>query len=301
VFTATARGLSTDAPSASAFTVRDTAGALNEGFNDELPGTHPTEAGLPASSGLRLIRYGHFARRPFDERVAGYASGLAWATVARVRNWHQDRLFGVGDFAERVMLPGGGVGYYEPATAMEPRRIALHSKDSEYLVSTNLPRRDLLRLAGSLSATGTDAPASWLVRRWSGGVVRDGLSVREAVARVRFGVLVPQFVPEGYREAAAEVVDTPRIHGVTLVYRRPAAELDGVGLRLYEAVGETLPPPQSVSEEAVRLRGTVGRWSAESHLLEWVENGTYRSLSSPAFDLSTLLRVAESMRFAEHG
>src|SRR5206468_7261688 len=96
--------------------------------------------------------------------------------------------------------------------------------------------------------------------------------------------------------AAAQVIDTPHLRGVTIVYRRRAAELDGVGLRLYQALGATLPPPQSVSEQAVAVRGGIGRWSSEDHLLEWVEGGVYRSLSGPAFDLSTLLRLARSIR-----
>jgi hypothetical protein len=94
----------------------------------------------------------------------------------------------------------------------------------------------------------------------------------------------------------AETVDSPQVRGVTIVYRRSAAELGGIGLSLYQAVGEGLPPPQSVSEEAVTVAGVVGRWSAESHVLEWVDGGVYRSITSPAFDLTTLLRVANSLQ-----
>ena len=42
----------------------------------------------------------------------------------------------------------------------------------------------------------------------------------------------------------------------------------------------------------------VGRWSPGRHLLEWVDGGVYRSLSAPALDLPTLLRVARSLRSA---
>jgi len=111
-------------------------------------------------------------------------------------------------------------------------------------------------------------------------------------------VLLPSAVPSAYLPSPAQAVETPRVHALTVVYRRPAAELDGIGIRLYQSSGSALPPPQSVSEEAVQVRGVPGRWSPDAHLLEWVEHGVYRSLTSPAFDLSTLLRVADSMRAA---
>ena len=109
-------------------------------------------------------------------------------------------------------------------------------------------------------------------------------------------MLVPHALPSGYRAAPAETSAIPRLHSITLVFRRPAAELDGVGIRIYESSATALPPPQSVSEESVHVRGVVGRWSPDAHLLEWVERGAYRSLTSPGIDLSTLLQVARSMR-----
>ena len=127
-------------------------------------------------------------------------------------------------------------------------------------------------------------------------MIRDGLPVSRAAARMPFHVLLPTALPLGYQPSPAQAVQTPRVHALTVVYRRPAAELDGIGVRLYQSSGSRLPPPQSVSEEAVRVRGIAGRWSPDTHLLEWIEGGAYRSLTSPAFDLSTLLRVADSMR-----
>ncbi|HEX9312595.1 MAG TPA: hypothetical protein VGA30_07205, partial [Actinomycetota bacterium] len=83
------------------------------------------------------------------------------------------------------------------------------------------------------------------------------------------------------------------------VFRRPAAQLDGVGLMLVQATGQTLPPPEEPQVEAVAIApGLVGRWSPGRHLLEWVDAGVYRSLSAPALDLPTLLRVARSLRSA---
>jgi hypothetical protein len=299
VFTATARALATAIPPSSMFAVQTTAGAFDEGFGDG------SVAGIPRTMrpqllfGLAPVRFGRFttsAVRTYGELVAAYAGGLAWTTVTRIIGWDRRHLFGVGDFAERVALGfGRGIGYYEPATSTLPRRIAIHTDSGELLVATDLSRGRLVRIAGSLPVVGRFAPSSWLTRRWSGGVVRSGLTVTQAVQHASFGVLVPASLPAGYRAAAAQTVETPELHAVTLVYRRPAAELDGVGIRLYETDRATLPPPQSVSEEAVAVGDAVGRWSPDAHLLEWISRGVYVSLSSPAFDLSAMLAVAQSL------
>jgi hypothetical protein len=133
-------------------------------------------------------------------------------------------------------------------------------------------------------------PDAWRVHRWSGGVVEQG------VDKPGFPLLVPTFLPPGYTQAAAQTARSHRSTGITLVYRRPAAELDGVGLILYQADGQTLAPPSSPDEQAVTVGAVTGRWSPEQHLLEWVDHGVYRSLSGPAFDLSVLLKVAASLR-----
>src|SRR5207253_9705706 len=128
---------------------------------------------------------------PYDERLAAYASGLAWVTVAQVRGWTARRIFAVGVFADRVAVPGRGVGYYEPATATDARRVALHTPRVEYLLSSNLPETRLLDLAAMLRVRGSTPPGSWFVRRWSGAVIRDALPTSRAPARMPFPALLP--------------------------------------------------------------------------------------------------------------
>jgi hypothetical protein len=176
--------------------------------------------------------------------------------------------------------------------------MALHTPDGEILVSTNLPLEALRRVASSLPVRALPEPAAWRIRPWAGGHVEDGLSPGDAMAKAGSHALVPSWLPLGYRAAAAEVVRTPQVRGVTLVFRRPAAELDGVGLRLYQARGQSMPPPGG-EEHAVSVGGVTGRWSAQDHQVEWVSDGVYRSLTGPAFALSTLLRVADSLRAPE--
>ena len=274
---------------------------LDEGFvtSSSPPGGQPTNTPIPGfTAGLRPGRFGELPRtplRPYREAVASYVNGLAWITVARVSGWNERRPFGVGPFAQPMALAGGRPALYEPATSASARRMAIHTPDGEILVSTNLPLADLRRVASSLPVQALPEPVAWRIRPWAGGHVEDGLSPGDALTRAGFRALVPSWLPPGYRSAAAEVVRTSRVRGVTLVFRRPAAELDGVGLRLYQARGQSMPPPAG-EEQAVSVGSVTGRWSPEDHQVEWVSDGVYRSLTGPAFELSTLLRVADSLR-----
>jgi hypothetical protein len=115
------------------------------------------------------------------------------------------------------------------------------------------------------------------------------------VARASFPLLAPSYLPAGYQEVAVQTARSGPSTGVTFVYRKPAAEFDGVGLVLYQATGQTLPPPDSPDEQAVAVGAATGRWSPEEHLLEWMDGDVYRSVSGPSFDLATLLKVAVSL------
>jgi hypothetical protein len=310
VFSATIRAFSTAAPAAGLFSpgrvssegVVGRPSVQNEGFVN-LPLSAVDTGGAPArprwTGGLRPVRFGELPRtdaRPYRETVAAYSDGLAWATVTRVTGWHGRRAFGVGPFAQRIRLDGGRAALYEPATSSDARRLSLHTAGGEVLVATNLPLSGLERLAASLPVDPLPEPRSWHVHRWSGGVVEDGLTPQAALRRAGFRALVPSWLPSGYRAAAAEIVRTPRVQGVTLDYRRPAAELDGVGLLLYQAAGQSVPPPTGDDAQLVTVGGTSGRWSPSAHELQWTSGGTYRSLTGPGFELSTLLRVAASLR-----
>jgi hypothetical protein len=318
VFVATVRALSTQDPPKSLFLPDEAPNATDERFADAeslpAPATSPTGTAKPThgppaprtgpiqpadTQGLSLYRFGTFPRtvlRPYSESVLAYANGLGWLTVTHVTGWVQKALFGVGPFAEEVTFPSGrGVGYYEPAMSADPRRLSLHTNDGEFLLATNLPRATLLAVAGSLEVTGRVPPESWSLHRWPGGSVRSGLTPATAISIAKFTVLVPTALPAGYSAAAAQTVKGPGISGISIVYRRPGAELDGVGLLVYQATGQTIPPPSSAADQVVTVRGAPGRWSPENHVLEWVENGVYRSLFGPSFGLTDMLDVANSM------
>ncbi len=309
VFTAVARSFAVaPPPPVGVFKVRPGPDPIDEGFEDSAfpkprGGPYPpgdAELMTPrVTEGLTPWRYGRLARtyvRPYRQTVMAYSRGLSWFTVTRVVGWNQPWLFGVGSFAEPVQLAKSGTGYYEPATEADPRRLALHTADGEFLVATNLPRAALIRIARSLASKGLPAPASWRVHRWPGGSVVDGLTLKQATARSPFPVLTPSYLPPGYRAGPAETVRTSGTAGIMLVFRRPAAELDGFGLRLYQATGQSLPPPTGADQQVVMVGDHVGRWSPQDHLLEWMDGSIYRSLQGPEFDLGTVVHVAELLR-----
>lgn len=309
VFRATARSLSTTPPGPEAFAVPDDPGASDGGFRD-IPaaaiGAHPDTALLmPAQTeGLRAWRMGAFATsesRTYHETVLAFSQGLRWLTVTRVTGWDRPHPFGVGPFAEPVRL-GPGVGYYEPATAGTPRRLGLHTAHGEFLVATDLPRASLLRIAATLPVEGRPVPEGWRVRRSPVGRVEEGLSPEAALHRAGIQALLPAALPDRYRAVAAQVFDVAGSRGLTIAFRREAAEMDGVGILLSQTEGQhVLPPPTGGDEQALRVRGVQARWSPEEHLLEWIEDGRYVSLSGPSFDLTRLIAIAESLRPAWQG
>jgi hypothetical protein len=46
----------------------------------------------------------------------------------------------------------------------------------------------------------------------------------------------------------------------------------------------------------VRVDGDPARWSVERGEIEWIDDGVYRSVAAPSFDLATALQIARSLR-----
>lgn len=303
VFVATARSFGT-APQAEGW--RPLAGARqsphDEGFRDtsleNLEMKRAYQLLFPAdTAGLRAYRTGIFASgdRPRDEVLVSFTRGLSWLKIRQTRTWSQPEPFGdIGSLAIPTRLHGG-VAYYEPATAMLGRRLWIHGPGVDLYLESNLPRTDFLRVASSLPVRGTPAPSAWLVHRLAGGITVEKTSLARARAATPY-LLFPRNAPNGYRLGPVHLVRIEGRTGVTMFFRRPGTELDGVGIRLHQADGEPLPPPFDPDVFAVRVRGLIGRYSPLRSELEWVEEGAYRSLRGTALDLAGLLRVARSLR-----
>jgi predicted anti-sigma-YlaC factor YlaD len=273
-------------------------GARDRGFVDlsepELTAALGYRPLAPAeTAGLEEYRTGRFAGRP--EAVLAYARGLSWLRITQTRSHRAAAPFGgVGILAERVALAGGGVALYEPAGEHHGRRVAIHAQSWDAVLESNLPRADLLRVAGSLPVRGLDAPPSWLVRDLPGGRI-ERVEPAEAIDRAGFPVLAPRGLPAGLRFAAAELTAGPTTRAITSFYRRGGIELAGFALRIHQARGEPLPPASGTDQVSVAVRGVTGRWSPVRHELEWIEAGAYRSLRAPWMDLSQVVGIASGM------
>jgi hypothetical protein len=273
--------------------------ATDQGFRDVLfPQLTRTALALPADlAGLRPYRAGTFALggRPRDEILVSYTKGLAWLKIRQTRHWRRPELFGnIGPLAAPVRLPGSGVAYYEPATSSLGRRISIHALDLDLSLESNLPREELLRVAGSLPVRGEPVPRRWLVRRWPGGVIREQVPLGRVALEAPY-LQLPRRLPAGFQPWVAQLAREGGRTSVTVYFRRPGTELDGVGIRLHQAPGTPLPPPMDPDVLAVEVRGTTGRYSPIRGELEWVEDGLYHSLGGTALDLAGLLRVAASL------
>ena len=276
----------------------------DQGFR-EVPLESLTQRGLliPTDlAGLRPYRAGRFVLggRPSDEILLSYTQGLTWLKLRETRRWRRSEVFGLGPLAAPVRLRGGGVAYYEPATSSLGRRLSIHARGWDLYLESNLPRDDLLRVAASLPITGRPVPRRWTVQRWPGGVVREQVSIDRAVAEAPY-LLLPRSLPDGFRPWLAQLVREGPRTSVTVYYRRPGTELDGIGIRLHQAPGTPLPPPMDPDVLAVEVRGILGRYSPVRGELEWVEDGVYRSVGGTALDLAGLLKVAESLEAPPSG
>jgi hypothetical protein len=258
---------------------------------------------VPADlGGLTRYRTGSYkdqSRR--QEAMVSYTKGLGWIKIRQTQTWNQPALFGnVGSLASPVDLPGGGIAYYEPATETLGRRLSIHGDGWDLYVESNLPPEELLRIAGSLPVKGRPAPQEWSVRTWPGGIVREQISLDQAVSRAPY-LQVPMDKPEGYEVAAVHLVKASGTEGVTLFLRRPGMEIDGVGIRIHQARGEMLPPPMDPDVSRVQLGEVTARYSPSRSEIEWVDEGVYRSITAGSLDLAGLVAMARSMSPAGKG
>jgi Putative zinc-finger len=277
-------------------------GAHDEGFRDvpmsQLAADTGNTVALPRDlAGLRPYRAGTFTAggRPEDEVLLSFTRGLTWLKVRQTASWDEPHLFGdVTALAIPLETANGGVAYYEPATATLGRRLSIHSPGMDLYLETNLSREMLLRVAASIPVRGRPIPESWLTVSWQGGTLRLQVPLDEAQAEVP-DLHLPSSLPQSYELWTIHLVRQGQATGAAVYFRRPGAELDGVGIRYYQAPGDGLAPPLDPDVARVRLGDAVARYSPTRGELEWVIDGTYRSITAPTLDLATLLRVARSV------
>ncbi len=283
--------LSLEPPAPASFAVPG--GGKDEGFRDVLRDDLERAAGFEPIEperlhGLRPYRFGVFDQ-PSGGAVLSYADGLSWL---RIRERRVRGLVPVPAFSERVILPGGSVASFLPATAGSAgRRVAIQGDGWDILIESNLRREVLLDVADSLPVRGAAPPA----RSATGGVRVEQVPEDRLSSRAGFAVLAPATLPEGAHLVLAEVESFGPARAVRLVYGRSGVEPEGYGVRIFQAPDDVLPPASGNDQAAVEVRGVVGRWSPEHQELEWVEDGRYVSLRVPGLELADALALAASL------
>ncbi|MDQ4095346.1 MAG: zf-HC2 domain-containing protein [Actinomycetota bacterium] len=248
-------------------------------FDRLADGLAPTE-----TFGLRPFRAG----RSGDQTVLSYSEGMTWLKVTHDRA----RTRSVDPTSEEISLGAGRWAYYQPATSARGRSVELLGKNERVLVESNLPRAQLFDVATSIDVAGHKAtPRSG--KRLGLAITRVDLADLEGLGFVR----LPGFLPEGYRAAAAYTSRTPAgARSATVLYRRPEAEYDALGIRLKQSedVDLLLPSP----EDAVHVvrDGLRMRWFPRRGEIDWVDDGVYTSLSAPSLSRATLVEIAVSLQ-----
>jgi hypothetical protein len=222
-----------------------------------------------------------------------YADGLSYLKVQESATWNGTTPYGsVEPEAQQVALPNGGVGLYEPATPILGRRISIHTAGLDIYLETNLPRRDLLRVAASLPLRGaplalSEGAGEQRIRR---------VPLDRTAAELPFPTLLPAQLPAGYDAASAQVEEVGGSRGLSVFYQQRSSDLAGGSLRIHEEEASALPPASSARQSMVQVRGVRGRFTPDRDELEWIENGVYVAIDGPGLELRELLSIAAELR-----
>jgi hypothetical protein len=230
--------------------------------------------------GLPLYRAGRVGLR----LVRSYASGMSWLKITK-EPYARPTL---GVLTEAAVPVDGGVGYYEPFSDMLRRRLDIFGATSHVVIETNLPKETLVEVAGTQGVDGHAYPRLHVA---GGTISRIDVDKASSLEYAR----APSFVPVGYSADAALVTRTGSTRSLSLYYRRTQAGSDEDEIRITSTPTLHRLPPSSEDLVAVRLPDLTARWSSNRSELEWIDGTTYRSVSVPAFDLNTAIRIAESL------
>jgi hypothetical protein len=217
------------------------------------------------------------------ERIAAWARGMHWLKMSITRPATSPSV------SSESITVGGKIMYYRPASSTSARQMELRWGNATIVLESNLERASLVRIAASLPVQTSPAPRT--IQSGERRIERGG---PELAVRYSF-VSSPAWLPAGYEPRA--VVASSSSSGTTVsVYHRRSQILDGsTEIRITHSDAVKRLWPSSERYEAVRVRGSLARFSAGRTELEWVEDGAYHAISAPGFDLATIVAIAESM------
>lgn len=254
----------------------------NGGFH---PGPGPSLRELPTFvSDLEPYRTGRNEQR---QQIATYAKGLSYVKV--IADHRTNPLSSLAASAEVVQLRRGSYAFYRPGEPGAPRRLDIYSADRHIQIASNLRREELLRVGASVPLEGQ---AQQRVR--DGRTVVERLSLDQALD-LSFAKK-PSGIPRGYRLAASVRVMDAGGHQLVLRYAPAESGLEGADITILQSPNAKGLAPSSEDVDAVRVDGSLARWSETRGELEWVDRANvYRAIAAPSFDLSYVLRLAEGL------
>lgn len=261
------------------FDIPTSGSVRHAGFREE-PVELPPSA-LPTDlAGLSPYRSGSSGR----SKIATYADGLSYLKVTA-----QNHVRPAEVPAEVVELRPGSFGLYQPAQPGLPRQIVIDGADVTVRLESNLRRDRLLQIAASVPLDGRPQGSS-------AGTPQLLQTLKSGNLELNW-VRTPSDLPAGYRAIS---VQRSRLHGpseVTILYFASESAWEGSEIRLFQSQRVNMLPPSSENLSAVEVDGSLGRWSSERGELEWIDNdGIYRSITAPSFDLGSVLAMAQSLR-----
>jgi hypothetical protein len=217
--------------------------------------------------------------------VVTYANGMSYLKVtAQGRQTHS------GVPAETVELRPGSFGLYRPAQPGLPRRVEVNGSGLSVRLESNLRRDELLRVAASLQLNGLPPEPVDLGSTKVIPITADRLDELDLVRQ-------PTELPPGYGPFSARLSRSKGGTEVTIVYFASESAWEGSEIRLFQSSRVAMLPPSSESLTGVEVDGSQGRWSSERGDLEWIDDqGIYRSIAAPSFDLASVMTIAESLR-----
>ena len=237
------------------------------------------------TGGMQLYRTGTTTQ---GQQITTFAQGMSWLKVI-VEGPHRPSFAAAS--AELVRV-GPGFGLYQPATEQLRRRIDLFSPQAHIHLESNLAKDDLVDIGASLPVRGRKIDE---LREGPGSTVTR-ISFADAEALPFAASVSSEVLPPGYEPSAAFVSRSTRGSRLIMFYRRAQAEFDGFGIRITQAPDIASLPPSSENLLNVRIGDLDARWSAERSELEWIDDGVYRAVAVPAFDLSIAARIASELR-----
>jgi hypothetical protein len=192
-------------------------------------------------------------------------------------------------YSNAVRLPSAGSAYYQPATSRQGRILELYDGRRHLYLESNISRDALLEIADSIPMEGR------IVER----VQRNSTTIERVEPGYAFDLKFfrePSNLPAGYSASHATVTrEGGRTTSAVVRYTDRENEFAGGGIVVTAIPYERRLAASAEPFETYRSQDKIARWSPLRGELEWIDDGTYRSVRVADFRIDFALAIARSM------